>query len=219
METATRICVGQFVGSHGVRGRVKVKSYTAVPESLFAYGQLTDESGARAFALTMTGMGKDHFLAELQGVRDRDAADALKGTRLYINRDQLPATDDEDEFYHADLIGLVATTADGEPFGEIKAIYDFGGGDMLEIAHAASGKMVSLPFTRAAVPVVDVKAGIVTVEPPAGLFEKVKPTPEELAEMEGGPAADEAAAAGCEEAIATEEDAPEAHAGHGDERA
>ncbi|MDZ5647246.1 ribosome maturation factor RimM [Nitrospirillum sp. BR 11828] len=211
METATRICVGQFVGSHGVRGRVKVKSFTAVPESLFAYGTLTDESGARAFALTMTGMGKDHFLAELQGVRDRDAADALKGTRLYIARDQLPATEDEDEFYHADLIGLMATTADGEPFGEIKAIYDFGGGDMLEIAHAASGKTVTIPFTRAAVPVVDVKAGVVTVEPPAGLFEKVKPTPEELAEMEGGPAADEA--------MTTEEDAPEAHEGHGDEEA
>ncbi|WP_044559526.1 ribosome maturation factor RimM [Azospirillum sp. B4] len=209
MTSATRICVGQFVGSHGVRGRVKVKSFTAVPESLFAYGKLSDESGARTFALTMTGMGKDHFLAELQGVRDRDAADALKGTRLYIERGQLPATDDEDEFYHADLIGLVATTADGEPFGEIKAIYDFGGGDMLEIAHAASGKTVTIPFTRAAVPVVDVKAGLVTVEPPAGLFEKVKPTPEELAEMEGGPAADEA--------VTSEEDALAAPEAEGDE--
>lgn len=207
-----RVCVGQFVGGHGVRGRVKVKSYTEVPESIFAYGPLSDEAGTRIFKLTMTGMGKDHFLAEMDGIRDRTQADALKGTRLYIDRAALPAPEDEEEFYHADLIGLTATTADGAVFGEIKAIYDFGAGDVLEIT-LPTGKSVTIPFTRAAVPLVKVSEGLVTVEPPAGLFEKVRPTPEEQAEMEGGPAADEAPAPAEETTQAAEDnEAPEGDA-------
>ncbi|HYC03664.1 MAG TPA: ribosome maturation factor RimM [Azospirillaceae bacterium] len=207
---ADRVCVGQFVGAHGVHGRAKLKSFTEVPEALFEYGPLTDEKGGRTFAVKLTGMGKDHFLVEVEGLKGREAADALKGTRVYVDRSALPATD-EDEFYHADLIGLETVTEDGQPFGPILAIYDFGAGDVLEIRHV-SGKTVTIPFTLACVPVVEVKAKRVVVAPPVNLFAKARPSPEELAEMEGGPPADEVGADSGEDGItvdAAENIAPE----------
>jgi len=173
---ADRVCIGQFLGGHGVHGRVKLKSFTEVPDSLFTYGPLSDESGSRIFVVRPTGMGKDHFLAEVDGIRDRTQADALKGVRLYVDRSRLPDPADEDEFYHADLIGLATETSDGQPFGVIKAIYDFGAGDMLEIRHV-SDKTVFLPFTKACVPVLDVKAGRIVVEPPDGFFASAGPRP------------------------------------------
>ncbi|HYE51580.1 MAG TPA: ribosome maturation factor RimM [Azospirillaceae bacterium] len=211
---ADRVCVGQFVGAHGVHGRVKLKSFTDVPESIFAYGPLTDEKGTRTFPVKLTGMGKDHFLAEVEGLRDRDAAEALKGTRVYVERARLPEPEDEDEFYHADLIGLETVTEGGEPFGTILAIYDFGAGDVLEIRHA-SGKTVSIPFTRECVPVVAVKEARVVVAPPANLFAKARPSPEELAEMEGGPPADEVDLSGGD--AAGEEDRAGEEDGAGDQ--
>lgn len=181
---SSRICVAQFIGAHGVHGRVRLKSFTADPEAVFAYAPLTDETGGRSFRVRMTGMGKDHFMVEAEGVRTREQAEALKGTRLYVERDHLPETADEDEFYHADLIGLGTVTPSGEAFGTIKAIFDFGAGDMLEILHA-SGKTVFVPFTKACVPVVQPKAGHVVVDPPVNLFTPARPDPEELAEMGG----------------------------------
>lgn len=182
-----RVCVAQFIGSHGVHGRLRVKSFTADPEALFDYNPLTDETGTRQFTLRMTGMGKDHILVEASGVKGREAADALKGVRLFVDRDRLPAIEDEDEFYHTDLIGLVTVIEGPEgdvAFGAIKAIHDFGAGDMLEINHV-SGKTVFIPFSRACVPLIDVKASRVVVEPPVNLFTPAKPDPEELAEMGG----------------------------------
>jgi 16S rRNA processing protein RimM len=182
-----RVCVAQFIGSHGVHGRLRVKSFTADPEALFDYNPLTDETGTRQFTLRMTGMGKDHILVEASGVKGRDAADALKGVRLFVDRDRLPAIEDEGEFYHTDLIGLVTVTESPEgdvAFGAIKAIHDFGAGDMLEINHV-SGKTVFIPFSRACVPLIDVKASRVVVDPPVNLFTPAKPDPEELAEMGG----------------------------------
>lgn len=182
---STRIVVAQILGAHGVHGRVKLKSFTADEEAVFAYAPLTDESGRREFKLRRTGTGKDHFLAEVEGVRNKEAADALRGTRLYVERHRLPDPEDEDEFYHADLIGLDTVTADGQPFGTIKAIYDFGAGDMLEIGHV-SGKTVFLPFTKACVPVVEIAAGRVVVEPPANFFTPAGPQPAEGEEMPDG---------------------------------
>ncbi|MFC7333671.1 ribosome maturation factor RimM [Rhodocista pekingensis] len=181
----TRIVVAQILGAHGVHGRVKLKSFTADETAVFGYAPLTDESGRREFKLRRTGTGKDHFLAEVDGITGKEAADALRGTRLYIERDRLPAPEDEDEFYHADLIGLDTVTADGQPFGTIKAIYDFGAGDMLEIRHV-SEKTVFLPFTKACVPVVEVAAGRVVVEPPANFFAPAGPQPAEGEEMPEG---------------------------------
>jgi len=174
MIMTNRICVAQFTGAHGVHGRLRLKSFTQVPEAVFDYQPLTDEQGTREYRVTLTGMGKDHFMVKVEGVKDRTQADALKGTRLYVERDRLPAPDDEDEFYHADLIGLPAVTTAGEPFGTVKALYDFGAGDMVEILHT-SDKTVFIPFTKACVPVVDVKTGHIVVDPPENLFAPAGP--------------------------------------------
>ncbi|HYD66582.1 ribosome maturation factor RimM [Azospirillum sp.] len=162
---STKVCVGQFAGSHGVRGLVKLKSFTDDPKAVASYGPLSDESGARRFRVTLQGSVKDLWLARVDGIATREEAQALAGVRLFVDRSALPETEDEDEFYHADLIGLRAETADGTPFGTVLALYDFGGGDVLEI-RMPDGRTELLPFTKACVPVVDVKGGRVVVEPP-----------------------------------------------------
>lgn len=160
-----KVCVGQFAGSHGVRGLVKLRSFTADPADVASYGALSDEQGRRRFALALVGTAKDLFLARVDGVGDRDAAQALSGVRLFVDRAALPAPEDEEEFYHADLIGLRAERVDGTPFGRIKAVHDFGAGDVLEI-QTAGGASEMLPFSRAVVPVVDVRGGRVVIDPP-----------------------------------------------------
>jgi 16S rRNA processing protein RimM len=164
-----RFCVGAFAGAHGVRGLVKLKSFTAEPDAILRYRPLTDEEGGREFAVTLVSAGPgpkgDAFVAKVDGVNTREAAEALAGTRLYAPRASLPATD-EDEFYHADLIGLAAETIDGKKLGKVAALHDFGAGDVLEIA-IEGGKSMLVPFTRAAVPQVDPAAGRVVVDPPA----------------------------------------------------
>ena len=163
---STKVCVGQFAGAHGVRGLVKVKSFTENPEAVASYGPLTDERGARSFRLSLQGAMKDLFLARVEGIATREQAQDLAGVRLYVDRSALPETEDEDEFYHADLIGLRAELSDGAVYGVVKALYDFGAGDVLEI-RTESGSLEMLPFTKACVPVVDVKGGRVVVDLPA----------------------------------------------------
>lgn len=160
-----RICVGKVVGAHGVRGQVKLKSFTLDPADVVAYGPLFDETGARRFKVALSGVPKDGvFVARLDGVADRDAAEALKGLTLYALRSALPAPEEE-EFYYADLVGLRAETDDGELFGEVTAVHDFGAGDVLEL-RKADGRVAHLPFTRVVAPVVDVKGGRILVRPP-----------------------------------------------------
>ena len=163
---STKVCVGQFAGAHGVRGLVKVKSFTEDPEAVASYGPLSDERGARRYTLTLQGTMKDLFLVRVDGIATREQAQELTGVRLYVDRSALPETEDEDEFYHADLIGLRAELADGAVYGVVKALYDFGAGDVLEI-RTESGSLEMLPFTKACVPVVDVKGGRVVVDLPA----------------------------------------------------
>lgn len=184
MSSSSKVCVGQITGAHGVRGLVKVKPFTAAPEDLTAYGPVSDEAGARRLALQLLSWAKDHWIARVDGVADRDAADALRGLRLYVDRAALPETE-EDEFYHADLIGLPAVLADGSAFGTIRGVFDFGAGEMLEIArHGAAAVMV--PFTRAAVPVVDIAGRRVVIDPPAGLLEPAERPPEEGEDDDAG---------------------------------
>jgi 16S rRNA processing protein RimM len=156
---------------HGVRGLVRVKSFTDVPAAIAGYGALEDESGARKFTLRVVGAAKGDgmVIAQLSGVADRDRAEALRGLRLYAPRAALPATA-EDEFYHADLVGLSAVFEDGAPLGTVVAVHDFGAGDVLEIARDA-GQPLLVPFTRAAVPMVDVIGGKIVVDLPEGLIE------------------------------------------------
>ena len=147
---------------HGVRGEVRVKSFTADPTSLGDYGPLTAADGRR-FDIERLRPAKQVVIAKFRGIDDRDSAEALNGTELYVDREALPAAD-EDEFYHADLIGLTALGEAGEALGTIVAIHDFGAGDILEIA-TARGPSLLVPFTRAAVPVVDITGGRVIVSP------------------------------------------------------
>ena len=161
-----RLCLGAFVGAHGVRGLVRLKSFTEVPEDIAAYGPLGDEAGRRAFAIELTGRAKGLLLAKVEGVSDRDAAEALKGTRLYVDREALPAVEDEDTFYHADLIGLAVETRDGRPLGRVRALHDFGAGDVIELEGAPREAPAMLPFTRAVFPEVDLDGGRLIADPP-----------------------------------------------------
>lgn len=163
---SARVCVGQITAAHGVRGMVKLRSFTTDPAAVAAYGALSDESGGRRFRVTLAGTAKDAFLARIEGVTTRNEAESLAGLRLFVDRSALPEPDDEEEFYHADLIGLRAERADGTLFGTVAAIHDFGAGDVVEI-RTPDGAAETLPFTRAAVPVVDVAGGRLVVDPPA----------------------------------------------------
>ncbi len=170
---AERVCLGEIAGAHGVKGVVRVRSFTAEPAAIAAYGTLSDASGERKFELKMTGMSKSHVLAEITGVADRSAAVALKGTRLYVPRTRLPAAAAA-EYYHGELIGLIAELAHGARLGPVIAVDDFGAGTVLEIAREG-GESVLVPFTRAVVPEVDVARGRLVIDPPPGLLEPVEP--------------------------------------------
>jgi 16S rRNA processing protein RimM len=163
-----RICVGQFIGAHGVRGLVKLASFTEDPAAIGDYGPLSDENGKRQFAVEILSAANGHYLARVDGISDRDAAQALGGTRLFVDRARLPPPD-EDEFYHADLIGLRAELADGVLLGKVIALHDFGAGDVVEIQSEA-GSRALYPFSRAVVPVVDLAGGRIVVEPPVELI-------------------------------------------------
>ena len=161
--------MGVITGAHGVRGLVRVKSFTAEPADLAAYGPLEDAEGERRFAVELAGAVKGVLLARVPGVQDRNAAERLKGTRLYLPRAALPAPGEE-EYYHADLIGLRVVLKDGSSFGVVKAVNDFGAGDSLEIERP-DGSLVLVPFTSTTVPLVDIAAGRLVLDPPAGLLD------------------------------------------------
>jgi 16S rRNA processing protein RimM len=167
-ESRARVCLGAIAGAHGVRGLVRVKSFTAEPQAIAVYGPLQDEQGQRRFNLEVLGESKGLVLARIAGVEDRDAAERLKGVRLYVRRADMPEPDAE-EFYQADLIGLAALRRDGTRLGTVRAVNDFGAGASLEIENDA-GKTVIVPFTAAAVPTIDIPAGRLVVEPPVELL-------------------------------------------------
>lgn len=166
----TRLCLGAIAGAHGVRGDVRLKSFTEDPLDIAAYGPLSSEDGKRQFEIRKLREAKDHVVATMTGIKSREEAIALKGTRLYVDRDKLPEPEEDDTWYHADLIGLEARLEDGAVLGTILAVQDYGAGDLLEIALAAGGAPALIPFTLEAVPEVDIKGGFVVVIPPEGLI-------------------------------------------------
>jgi 16S rRNA processing protein RimM len=172
-----RVCVGVITGAQGVRGAVRLKTFTAEPKDVASYGPLEDESGQRRFKLRLTGSAKGVLIGKLAGIEDRDRAEALRGLRLYVPYAALPEPG-EDEFYHADLIGLEAVLPDNTVLGRVRAVHDFGAGDTLEIDRSV-GQPVVVPFTRAVVPVVDIAGGRLVIDPPPGLLAPVEaePTP------------------------------------------
>lgn len=158
-----RICLGAIVGVHGIRGEVKVKSWTEADQDVGAYGVLENEDGSRSFNLRVTGRSKELLRCKIKGVDDRNAAEALIGTRFYVDRDVLPELEEE-EFYQADLIGLdVVYESDKQKVGKVSGIYNFGAGDILEIKISSTGKTEMIPFTKQYVPEVSVTKGYVTV--------------------------------------------------------
>lgn len=162
-RASDQVCVGAIAGAFGVRGEVRLKSFTAEPRAIADYGPLTTEDGARSFTVTLTRPVTGGLGARLSGVTTREQAEALRGTTLWVARSALPSLPD-DEFYHADLIGLTVFDPGGAILGRVKAIHDHGAGDILEITGEAGS--ILLPFTRATVPTVDLKAGRIIADPP-----------------------------------------------------
>jgi 16S rRNA processing protein RimM len=162
---ADRICVAQIGAAHGIRGEVRLRSFTEEPMAVTAYGPLESEDGTRRFTIEALRPAKDHFVARLAGVADRDAAEKLVNIKLYVSRDKLPPIEDGETFYHADLVGLAAVTPDGAPLGTVTAILNFGAGDLVEIKPQSGGEPLMVPFTEAAVPEIDIAAGRMVVVP------------------------------------------------------
>lgn len=159
-----RVLVGIVVGAQGVRGRVRIKSFTEDPMAVGAYGAVSDEAGKRSFGLRAIGLSRGAVLADIAGIADRNAAEALKGTKLYVERSALGGTEDG-EYFQGDLIGLAAEDESGKALGRVKAVFDFGAGPLLELQLVEGGTQM-LSFTDAVVPVVDVTGGRIVVVPP-----------------------------------------------------
>jgi 16S rRNA processing protein RimM len=171
------VCLGQIGAPHGVRGEVRLRSFTAEPEAIARYGPLDTEDG-RAVAIESLRPAKDHFVATLFGIRDRDAAAKLANAKLYVPRERLPQLADPEEFYHSDLIGLAVVDRGGQRLGSVVAIHNFGAGDLLEVRLDASSKTELLAFNDTNVPRVDVAAGTIVIDPPAGWLSASSPAEE-----------------------------------------
>ncbi len=163
------ICIGAVAGSFGVRGEVRLKSFAALPDDIGAYGALTTEDGKQSYDVSLTGQTKNGFTARLTGVTTKEQADALRGVQLFVPRAVLPDLPD-DEFYHADLVGLEVVDTGGAPLGVVKAVLNHGATDLLELSVPGTAETVLLPFTKAAVPTVDLRAQRIVADPPEGLF-------------------------------------------------
>lgn len=166
-----RICLGQITGAHGIRGEIRIRAHTEAPEDIIAYGPLESEAGDRRFALSKVRATKGGIIARVDGVGDRNQAEALKGALLYVDRDRLPDQEDG-TWYHADLIGLVALDSQGSALGEVVAVQNYGAGDLLEVRPNDGGSTVLIPFTEEVVPDIDLANGRLIVMPPEGLFEE-----------------------------------------------
>lgn len=165
MSGKDRVLLGQITGAHGIKGQVIVRSYTANPEDIAAYGPLANKTGTRTFELIIQRVSAKGVYAGITGVNDRTAAEALRGTELYVDRDAMPPEDDG-EFYVTDLIGLTAVSEDKTRIGAIKAVHNFGAGDILEVSIDETGKTELIPFTLECVPDIDFDAQHATIIPP-----------------------------------------------------
>jgi len=160
---ADRIRVARIGAAHGIRGEVKLWSFTEDPLAVAHYGPLETADGARRFEIEAARPAKDHLVARIAGIGDRNAAEKLRNTDLFVPRDRLPPIEEADTFYHADLVGLAAIGEDGAALGTVSAIHNFGAGDLIEIEPAAGGEALLLPFTESTVPTIDLKAGRIVV--------------------------------------------------------
>ena len=165
-----RIRVARIGAAHGVRGEVKLWPFTEDPAAVAGYGPLETEDGARRFEIESMRPAKDHLVVRIAGVGNRDAAEKLRNTDLFVPRDRLPPIEEADTFYHADLLGLSVVDGDGAALGTVSAIHNFGAGDLIEVRPEAGGNTELVPFNTTHVPAVDIAAGKIVVDPPHGLF-------------------------------------------------
>lgn len=163
------IIVGTIAGSYGVRGELRIKSFCAVPEDIETYSPLTDATGTRSFALALIHPIKNGFSARIADVATKEEADALRGIELFARRDQMPSLPD-DEFYHADLMGLDVYDTGGTLLGRVKTVQNHGADDLLELQLSGSSATTFLPFTKSAVPTVDLAARRIVADPPEGIL-------------------------------------------------
>ncbi len=185
----SKVCLGVISGAHGIRGEVKIKAFGEDPLAIGVYGPLSDETGGTTVEITTVRPNKGGVIARIKGVGDRNQAEALKGLMLYVERSALPEAA-QDEYYHADLVGLSVELSDGKPMGQVIAVQDFGAGPMLEIRlsgssqtggqagsqtrgkmRAKAGDTLLAPFTRETVPEVDLTGGRLVLDPPPGLLD------------------------------------------------
>ena len=160
-----RILLGQIASAHGIRGEVLVRTFTGEPAAIATYGPLSDKPGTRSFRLKMVRITDKGIIARVDGIADRTAAEQLRGTELYVERAKLPPPA-EDEFYHADLVGLAVELEDGAAYGIVHAVVNFGAGDLVEVTRTGLTSSELIPFTKANVPTIDFAAGRITVVPP-----------------------------------------------------
>lgn len=170
-----KLCVAAIAGAYGVKGEVRLKTFTEDPLAVAAYGPLETEDGRARFEVRQARPGKDGAIVRLTGVPTREAAEALKGTRLYVDRTVLPEPEDEEDFYHADLIGLEIRLENGEAIGTVRGVFDFGAGDLLEVLPIRGTQTIMVPFTKEIVPSVKLKEGYALLNPPPGLLPEPKP--------------------------------------------
>lgn len=164
-----RVCVGAVAGAHGVRGDVRIKSFTNRPEDIAVYGPVENERGDRNFVLTLHGRARGLLIGSIEGIDGRDDAEALRGERLYVDRARLPEPEEEGEFYHADLLGLSALDGAGNRRGEVAAILPAGDAAVLEVDPGGGEETILVPFTREHVPEIDIPGGRIVIDPPEDL--------------------------------------------------
>lgn len=165
-DTSSRILMGTIGAAHGIKGEVRIASHTQDPEAIADYGPLDTNRPGLTITIEQARLQKTVLIARLKGIRDRNAAELLNGVELYVDRGRLPEIEDEDDFYHADLIGLDARLENGVSIGAVSAIYDHGAGDILEVRDPRSGDTFLYPFTRAVVPTIEISRGFLVIAPP-----------------------------------------------------
>jgi 16S rRNA processing protein RimM len=165
MADGERILLGRIVAAHGIRGDLLVRTYTDAPEAIGSYGPLADADGQCSFKLRVLRVTAKGVVARIAGISDRNGAEALAGTDLYVARTQLPVAE-EGAFYHADLIGLAAIARDGSEVGRVVGVHNFGAGDLIEVALGGSRRTELVPFTAQFVPEVDLARQVVVIELP-----------------------------------------------------
>jgi 16S rRNA processing protein RimM len=161
-----KILMGRIGAAHGIKGEVRIQSFTEDPMALAGYGPLATKKSGLTIEIEAARVADTMLVARLKGITDRTTAEKLNGVELFVDRDKLPPTGDEDDFYHADLVGLEARLTDGSVIGEVSAVPNFGAGDLIEVKNPRSGDTFLYPFTKAAVPEVHVKAGYLVIDPP-----------------------------------------------------